>query len=90
MENKQTNTNSIIALIVGILSILIPIIGLLLGIIGIVFSRKATKEMKVSNELGSGMATAGLICSIVGIILSFFAIIGIILFFTALINMSYY
>lgn len=80
MDKKQTNTNAVIALILGIASIFLPFIGFISGIVGIVFSRKATKEIRVSNEPGSGMATAGLICSIIGIILNVLGIIGFITF----------
>jgi hypothetical protein len=81
-ENSQTNNSSVISLTVGILSLLIPFIGLILGIIGIVFSRKAVTEINKTNENGRGLATAGLICSIVGIILQLFAVLGYIAFFS--------
>lgn len=68
VERTETNSNSTISLTLGILSIVIPLIGLILGIIGIVFSRKATKEIVKTNEGGKGLATTGLICSVVGII----------------------
>ncbi|MFJ7976806.1 DUF4190 domain-containing protein [Peribacillus sp. JNUCC 23] len=68
----QTNSNSIISLINGILSILIPFLGLILGIIGILFSRKAVKQIEKTNEGGRGLAISCLICSVVGIIIQFF------------------
>lgn len=67
-EKNQANNNAVIALTVGILSLFIPIMGLILGIIGIIFSRKAAKQINKTNENGRGLATAGLICSIVGTI----------------------
>jgi uncharacterized membrane protein len=79
-KTKTTNSNSIISLTVGILSILIPIIGLVLGVIGVVFSRKAVKEIKKTNENGRGLATSGLICGVVGIIIQIFGILGFIAF----------
>ncbi|MCB5239623.1 MULTISPECIES: DUF4190 domain-containing protein [Niallia] len=80
--NNQTNTNSIISLTFGILSLLIPIIGLILGIISIVFSRKAVNEINRTNENGRGFATAGLICSIVGIIFQLLILLGVFAFFS--------
>ncbi|WP_059170441.1 DUF4190 domain-containing protein [Bacillus sp. FJAT-27445] len=78
VEKANTNSNSVISLTVGILSILIPVIGLVLGVIGVVVSRKAIKEIGKTNEDGRGLATSGLICSSVGIIIQIFAVLGII------------
>lgn len=80
VEKSQTNSKSVIALTLGVLSIVIPYIGLLLGVIGVVVSRKATKEIAGTNESGSGLAASGLICSVVGMIIQTLAIVGIILF----------
>ncbi len=80
VEKTQTNSNSIISLINGILSILIPFLGLILGIIGILFSRKAVKQIEKINEGGRGLAISCLICSVVGIIIQFFCVLGIILY----------
>ena len=83
VEKTQTNnSNSIISLTLGILSILIPHIGLILGVIGIVVSRKATKEIVKTDEGGSGLATSGLICSVVGIIIQLFLVVSIIAFYS--------
>ncbi|PKG22829.1 DUF4190 domain-containing protein [Niallia nealsonii] len=79
-DKNQTNNNSVISLTVGILSLLIPFIGLILGIIGIVFSKKALKQINITNESGKGLATVGLICSIVGIILQILIVLGLIAF----------
>lgn len=73
----QTNNKSIISLILGILSIAIPIIGFVLGIIGIFLSRKASKEIRQTNEQGKGIATAGFVCSVVGVIIQFCAMLFI-------------
>lgn len=81
-EKNQTNNSSVISLTVGILSFFIPFIGLILGIIGIVFSRKAIKQINKTNENGRGLATAGLICSIVGIILQLLMVLGYVAFFS--------
>jgi len=80
IEKTQTNSSSVISLTLGILSILTPFLGFVLGIIGVVFSRKAKKEMDVTDEGGRGLATAGLICSVVGIIVQTFPILVYILF----------
>lgn len=64
---KQTNVLAIISLVVGILSIVLGCcsgwVGIILGIAGIVCAVLANKQGK------TGLATAGLICSIVGIVL---------------------
>ncbi|MBK3496467.1 DUF4190 domain-containing protein [Viridibacillus sp. YIM B01967] len=82
VEKTPTNSNSVISLTLGVLSILIPYIGLILGVIGVVFSRKATKEILKTNQGGGGLATSGLICSVVGIIIQIFAVMGIIAFYS--------
>jgi uncharacterized membrane protein YeaQ/YmgE (transglycosylase-associated protein family) len=81
-EKIQTNNSSVISLTVGILSIFIPFIGLILGIIGIVFARVAVKQIRITNENGSGLATAGFICSIVGVILQLLMLVGYVAFFS--------
>lgn len=81
-EKIQTNNSSVIALTVGILSLFIPFIGLVLGIIGIVFARVAVKQIRITNENGSGLATAGFICSIVGVILQLLMLLGYVAFFS--------
>jgi hypothetical protein len=82
IEKNQTNNSSVISLTVGILSLFIPFIGLILGIIGIVFSRKAVKQINKTNENGRGLATAGLICSIVGIIIQLLMVLGYVAYFS--------
>lgn len=79
-KTQTNNSKSVISLTLGILSILIPYIGLILGVIGVVVSRKATKEIVKTDEGGSGLATSGLICSVVGIIIQLF--LGIISFYS--------
>ncbi|WML39586.1 DUF4190 domain-containing protein [Neobacillus sp. OS1-2] len=81
-DKSQTNNSSVVALTVGILSLFIPFLGLILGIIGIVFSRIAVKQMNITNENGRGLATAGLICSIVGIIIQLLMVLGYVAFFS--------
>ncbi|MEB4860924.1 DUF4190 domain-containing protein [Priestia aryabhattai] len=76
----QVNTNSIVSLTLGILSIFIPILGFITGIIGIILYKKASNQIAASNQSGKGLAIAGLICSIVGVISQLFFVLGIITF----------
>ncbi|WP_019412795.1 DUF4190 domain-containing protein [Paenisporosarcina sp. TG20] len=80
VEKNQINSSSVISLTLGILSILIPFIGLILGIIGVVFSRKAEKEILITDEGGRGLSTAGFICSVVGIIIQTLTLLAYISF----------
>lgn len=67
-EPKKTDTLAIVALVLGIATIVMSCcytyLGFPLGIGGIVCSVMARKKQK------SGMATAGLVCSIVGLVLT--------------------
>ena len=67
-DESTNSTLAIVALIVGILSIVFVFIytwvGLVLGIVGIVLSAKARKQSQTK------MATAGFVCSIIGLVLS--------------------
>lgn len=68
---KKSNSSSVLALIMGILSILFcccSIIGIIPAIVGIIFAGKAKKN----GEQG-GMATAGLVCSIIGLVFGILA-----------------
>ncbi|ASV67384.1 DUF4190 domain-containing protein [Cytobacillus sp. FSL W7-1323] len=80
MEQQKTNTKAVVSLTLGILSLLVPFIGFLLGIISIVFGRLSAKEILQTGEKGKSLATAGLICGIIGIILTviwiLFALLG--------------
>ena len=80
VEKNQTNSSSVISLTLGILSLLVPLLGLILGVIGVVFSRKAKKEMDITGEGGRGLATSGLICSVVGIIVQTLTLLAYISF----------
>ena len=81
-QKSQTNTSSVISLTVGILSLLLPFVGSLLSIIGILFSIKAVKEINKTNENGMGLAIAGLICSILGVIWQLLMVLGLIAYFS--------
>lgn len=79
--NVETNSGATVGLTLGILSLVLPLIGLVLGIIGIIFSRKATKEIDRTSETGEGLATAGMTCSMVGIVVQIWVILSLISFF---------
>lgn len=73
-DKSNVNTKAIVSLVLGILSIIFMIVSLLgiaLAIIGIVFGTIASSEIKRYNQAGKKMATAGIICSIFGILLPF-------------------
>lgn len=66
---EQKNSYAIAALVLGIVSILFSFIfvwvGLIAGVVGIIL---AVKGRKIEDK--KGMATAGLVCSIIGTSLS--------------------
>lgn len=66
-QSQKTDTLAIVSLILGIASIVlgccVPYLGIALGIGGIICSVLSSKKQK------SGFATAGLVCSIIGIVL---------------------
>ncbi|UMZ72781.1 DUF4190 domain-containing protein [Natranaerofaba carboxydovora] len=76
---KDINVNSVISLTLGVLSIIIfPFIGWILGLAGLIYSRRSFKEIGETGEHGKNLATAGRICSIVGVLVSFLFLIVII------------
>nr|WP_255807638.1 DUF4190 domain-containing protein [Cohnella mopanensis] len=77
----KTNGKAIAALILGIFSIIIPNFGILIGIAAIVFASFSFKDIKRRQELGRGLAKAGLVCGIVGT--SIHSLINIIAFIIA-------
>ena len=92
-QPKQTNSLAVVSLVLGIISIVLGCCGswiaIVLGIGGIVCAVMANKQGK------TGMAKAGLICSIVGIVLAIIVLIAAIVFSVALIGsemdtLSYY
>lgn len=84
---KKADACAIISLIVGILSILLaccyPYVGVVLAIVGIVL---AVVSKKKNGK--SGLATAGLICSIVGVALTIIMIILVVIGVAALASMG--
>ncbi len=83
-EKKDTNVLAIVSLVLGILSIVFGCctgwIGALFGIGGIICAVFANKQEK------TGIAKAGLICSIIGIVLGILITILAVVFSAALIN----
>jgi hypothetical protein len=72
----QTNTNATVSLVLGIVSIIVcP----LTGIVGIILGLKAKREIAASNgaESGEGMATGGIITSIVGLVFTGLGVLAI-------------
>ncbi|MDT9720950.1 DUF4190 domain-containing protein [Paenibacillus sp. ClWae2A] len=62
----KTNSKSIAALVLGILSVMVPYLGFLIGIVAIIFASISLKEIKLRMEQGKGLAIAGLVCGIIG------------------------
>lgn len=81
MELK-TSGKAITSLVCGILSIVMPFIGFILGVLAIVFGILSRNEIKRGEGKieGGGMATAGLVCGIIGIAVVIFwvSIVGVI------------
>lgn len=69
---QKTNGKAIASMVLGILAVVsiftgkLAFIGLICGIVGIILAVNAKKEIAVTGEEGKGMATAGLVCSIIG------------------------
>jgi uncharacterized protein YacL len=68
LQKRKVNSTSIVAMIVGICSVVIPFIGIA-GILAIILASISFKEMNLKAEEGRGMAIAGLVCGIIGIVL---------------------
>lgn len=69
-NGTQFNFKSVITLTLGVLSILTPFLGFLLGILGLIFARKSLQEIEARQEEGRGIAIAGQICSILGLLIN--------------------
>ena len=74
LENNSAKSKGIASLVLGILSLILvwfgegTLLAMILSIIGIVFAVGARKEL--APDQGRGLATAGMICSIIGLVLS--------------------
>lgn len=66
-SNKQNNTNS--------MAILGFVFAFLFSLLGLIFSIIALRQIKTRNEEGKGLATAGLVISIIKIAFSVFIIV---------------
>ncbi|MEX1376713.1 MAG: DUF4190 domain-containing protein [Eubacteriales bacterium] len=81
---SQSNGKAIASLVLGILSCVLLLIkngafvGIVLAIVGIVLAVKAKKEIEMSGAGGKGMATAGMVLSIIALALCALAIICIV------------
>ncbi|MDQ0350306.1 uncharacterized membrane protein YidH (DUF202 family) [Alkalibacillus filiformis] len=83
MEDQDAkNSYSTTSLTLGILSILVPLIGFVLGVVGVITSKKAQK----AYEKKDGLATSGMVCSIIGIVIQLFAILNLISYFSISVN----
>lgn len=81
VERKSIHTDAVAALTLGILSLVgnlfFSLISIVLGIIGMVFGIRGQKDQEKK-----GMAIAGLICSIIGMVIGMLKLLGTIFFFT--------
>jgi len=86
-EPKKTDTLAIVSLILGIAAIVlgccITYLGIALGVGGIVCSVMSKKKQK------SGLATAGMVCSIIGIVFAVIWIVGSVAIMGWLASMGY-
>ena len=82
---KENNTLAVVSLVLGIIAIVSGCCGsgFMFGIGGIICAVLANKQKK------TGMATGGLITSIIGIVLSIIATVIIAIFYVAAYSMSY-
>lgn len=81
MENKSGKTLSMVSMILGIVSVvlawvhwILAIVCLICGIVAIVLSVKGKKACVEAGE-PTGMATAGLVLGIIGVVLSGIAVL---------------
>lgn len=104
--NQQPNYNpapvpgkskSIAALVLGIISVVFfwsgygALITLVLSIVGLILAINAKKEMQASGNFSSkGMATAGLVLCIIGLVLSAIGLISCVLCVSALSSYGWY
>ena len=65
---------AVAGLVLGIVSLIIPYINCPAGIVGIILSVMGMKQLKAENK-PTGIATAGLVLSIVGTVLGFIIIL---------------
>lgn len=78
-QSAPYNQKAVWSLVLGILSIICC--GIFTGIPGWILAVIAKKEIRSTGEQGDGMATAGLITSIVGVGLMILAIVAYVIIF---------
>ncbi|MBS4176934.1 DUF4190 domain-containing protein [Lederbergia citrea] len=68
----KNNKKCIISLFLGILSIITSLValGLILGIIGLIYGFLGLKEVNRSKQNGKGKAIIGIICCLLGVLLT--------------------
>jgi len=68
----KNNRKSIVSLVLGFLSIITSFValGLLLGVIGLIYGVLGLKEVNRSKQNGKGKATIGIICCLLGVLLT--------------------
>ena len=82
-SQPQNSGLAIAGMVTGIVSLLficipfLSIIGFILGIIGIILSGIAIGQINKGQASGKGMAVAGLVTSIIALVISCFAVIGL-------------
>lgn len=82
VDQVKANNKAVTAIILGIVSILTPVFGIALGAIGILMSILAKKEIRKTKQVGKGLASAGFVCSVVGISIQLlFIVIGVLTFY---------
>ncbi|KMJ57229.1 hypothetical protein AB685_17660 [Bacillus sp. LL01] len=83
-ETGKINSNAILSLILGIISILccaISFLSMVFAVPGFVLAVMGLNEIQKTDQSGRGYAKAGLICSLVGILLPLIIILISLLFF---------
>ncbi|WP_060664106.1 DUF4190 domain-containing protein [Bacillus sp. CHD6a] len=83
-ETEKMNSNAVLSLILGIISIIsciISFLSMLFAVPGFVLGVIGLNEIHKTDQLGKGYAKAGLVCSLIGIILPLIIILISLLFF---------
>lgn len=77
---------AVTSLVCGIVGVALPCVGLILGIVAVQQSRKAREEIALNPGRygGGGMATAGLVLGIIGIVWGAFWVIYLIFVFSVM------
>lgn len=88
--SNSKNGKAVASLVLGIVSLvfllIFPFISPVLGIIGIVLGVQSRKELEATPEAGRSMATAGMVCSIVALVLSLMVVACTVMFAGAVLS----